>query len=108
MKKVVAKGKKKRFQLDAEQELADELTKAQATVRKSEIPSPQRADVSTKEMLNVLADELQEIYAEYGHNLDRVNAMDKMTYLLRELRFKEGGVRIKEKSFSPRWCKEHG
>src|SRR4051812_6595892 len=66
-----------------------------------------KGEVDTEEVVGLFADEIQETYAVFGHTLDRTNAVDKATLLLRPLRYEGGGVRIVEKDFKVPLCRRH-
>jgi hypothetical protein len=73
--------------------------------------APVDSQTSSGEIVGLFADELQEVYALFGHELDRENAKDKAIFLVREMLYGRSGVktiRAKDHEFSKvPLCKEH-
>lgn len=102
--KIVAKGKKK-LQAEAEdQEAIDKFEKESLKPHKA-APSGS-SEINTKEVLNVLADEIEQIYTLEGVKIDRLNSMEKARTLYLEIRYKLG-AKVKEHEYDLPLCKEH-
>jgi hypothetical protein len=102
-----AKGKIKRQALAEEEEYVQEYFEKEAKkVRKSAEPQVAKAEITTKEVLNILADEVEEIYERQGYKINRVNSLEKARIIYLEIRYKMG-TSVKEKEFDLPLCKEH-
>jgi hypothetical protein len=66
-----------------------------------------KSEVSSGEIVGLFADELQEVYALFGQELDRVNAEDKAVMLVREMRYGDDGIKIKDHEYEVKLCKRH-
>lgn len=104
MAKVVAKGKAKKKRREADKELQEGVGPIQ--VRQGEDTKPRRNEPSSGEIVQVLADTVEEVYAEFGQRIHRVNADDKARTIVRELRLKHR-VRFHDTDDEPKRCKEH-
>ena len=80
-----AKGKRRTEILDAEADALAEFEKKmlEPTVKQTET-THHRDEIRTKEVVNIMADEIQEIYHDLGFSLDEVNAQDKALILWRD------------------------
>lgn len=105
----VAKGKKRRTQIEEDDEALKEFEKTAYQPVKLE-PSKKtkhRDEIPSGQVVTTMAAELQTIYAEMGVNLDDVNAHDKALTIWRVVHFQDG-VTAREKTLNVRLCKEHG
>lgn len=82
---VKAKGKRRTEILDAEADALEEYDKKmlEPTVKQTET-THHRDEIRTKEVVNIMADEIQVIYQELGLQLDELNAQDKALILWRD------------------------
>jgi hypothetical protein len=104
-----AKGKVRRTRIEDDADALAEFEKAQTTKIVKAGRDGMRADeIPTKEIVNVWATELQEIYGEFGSRLDWTNAQDKAKTLLIELRAHIPTVRITEQEYDVPNCGKHG
>jgi hypothetical protein len=102
-----AKGKIKRQELaDEEKFVSEHFEKEYAEIHESDQAKVEKAEISTKEVLNVLADEIEEIYELNGQKIDRANSMEKARILYLEIRYK-AGAKVAEKEFDLPYCKDH-
>jgi|SRR5580765_2284706 len=106
MTRPTAKGKKRRSEIEADAEAAAKLEEAVAknVVKANDEPRP-RNTVPTKQVVNIMADEIQAFYEESGLNLDTMNAQDKALTLWRGMS-SHGGT-AKEISVPLVLCKKH-
>lgn len=105
----IAKGKKRQAEREADEELADEQVKA--IVKKKEKHSDagvkkHRDELPTGQVVNIMADEIQEIYHELGSELDEMNARDKALIIWRDLMI-HGHVSAREQEVPMVLCGEH-
>src|SRR5262245_4977931 len=106
--KPIARGKQRRTRIEEGADAIAEFDKQSRKVKRGTSDGTLRADeISTKEVVNVWADELVAIYEEFGSKLDEVNARDKAQTLLVELRAHSPHVRISEHEFEIPDCGEH-
>jgi hypothetical protein len=106
-KGLVAKGKLRRTEIaDDEAALAEFEKKMFTPTARQEGPKRHRDEVSTKEVVNIMADELVAIYDEEHTTLSYANAQDKALILWRELHF-HGNVPAREKSMTVGLCSDH-
>lgn len=102
--RVVAKAKKR-----AEDE-AEAVRKADAKVETTKAEDrdvrKHRDELPTKQVVNILADEIQAITGELGAELDYINAQDKALTIWRQLHY-GGHVPAREKKLTLSYCKEH-
>lgn len=87
-KPVVAKGKKKRQELEAEKELEENIVVPMKDA--DQIHHVKKSEVRSQEITNIMADEIELLYHDYKAELDRPNAEDKALNILRHLRYKTG------------------
>jgi hypothetical protein len=102
-----AKGKARAETLDAEAEALAEYEKKQLepTVKQVEA-THHRDEIRTKEVVNIMADEIQEIYHALGFSLDETNAQDKALILWRDAKlYAHAGAR--EHEVEHVLCKAH-
>ena len=103
-----AKGKRRTEILDAEAEALAEYEKEQMvpTVKQTDA-THHRDEIRTKEVVNIMADEIQEIYHEFGFTIDEVNAQDKALILWRDAKlYAHAGARESEVEHA--LCGDHG
>lgn len=106
-KKVVAKAKKKKSEIDADNEAIAEYEKRTTeTVVVQERATKHRDEISMGQVVNIMADEIETIYAELGEHLDRTNAEDKALTLWRNMVIHDG-IGAREKPVPMALCKEH-
>lgn len=104
-----AKGKVRRAMMEDDADALAEFEKAQTTkIVKAGRDGMRSDEIPTEEVVQVWADELEEIYGEFGSRLDRTNAEDKAKTLLIELRAHIPTIRITEQEFEVPHCREHG
>jgi hypothetical protein len=103
-----AKGKVRRTRIEDDADALAEFEKAQTTKIVKAGRDGMRADeIPTREIVQVWADELEELYHEFGSRLDRTNAEDKAKTLLIELRAHIPTVRITEQEYDVPNCGKH-
>jgi hypothetical protein len=90
-----AKGKKRQADENADQEA---LKKFEADIAKNVVRLPgekkHRNEISTAEVVNIMADEIQVIYEIMGSKIDEANARDKALTLWREMKIHGGAVAV--------------
>lgn len=102
-----AKGKKRQENIDAEQEAIAEFEKKslEPTV-KQETGTKHRDEISTKQVVNIMADEIQEIYHEFGGEIDEANARDKALTIWRDTHI-HAKATAREKAVEHALCGAH-
>jgi len=100
----VAKAKRRQQALDADQEALEEFEKNITVVKKKHEDVP-RNEVPTGEVVNIMADEIQELYRLNGSTLDMTNARDKALILWRDLGI--NGVHARDRAVLHVLCEEH-
>jgi hypothetical protein len=106
--KPTAKGKLRRTRIEEDEEALAAFEKEQTKIVKAQGRDGMRSDeIPTKEVVQIWADELEEIYHEFGSRLDRVNAEDKAKTLLIELRAHTPSVRITDHEYDVPNCGKH-
>lgn len=110
MAKVIpkAKGKIKRERVSEDEQALKEWEERELSkVTKSETAKVGRSEISTKEVLNILADEVEEIYEMNDARIDRMNSVEKARTIWLEIKYGIGAT-VKEKDFGPLpLCKKH-
>lgn len=102
-----AKGKKRQEEISADEEaLAAMEAEMLKPRKKSSEDKKHRDELPIKEVVSIMADELQEIYKEMGGTLDDLNARDKALTLWREIHYKEG-IHAREKPVQHVLCGAH-
>lgn len=106
--KVVAKGKKRRTEIQEDDEA---IAKFDAEVlkprKKAEAEHHKHRDeLTTSEVVNIWADEIQAVYEEMGGQLDQENARDKALVLWRAVQ-SETGISARERDVPHVHCAEH-
>jgi hypothetical protein len=84
--KIQAKGKIKRQRAEKQKEL--EETAEIEIIKTEESPVYWKGEVSTREIKQVWADEIEAIYQELGGSLNRASAEDKALTIIRHMRLK--------------------
>lgn len=103
----VAKGKKRLTEIQEDDEALAEFEKKAYAVKKSTAKDVKHRDEShTAAIVTTWAAELQEVYNEFGAQLDDDNAKDKALTIWREIHFKDG-VSAREKPVPHVLCAEH-
>lgn len=105
MTRPVAKAKRRQEALDADQEALEEFDKHIPVVKAPKEDKP-RNEVPTREIVNIMADEIQELYRLSGSELDEINARDKALILWRDQ--STNGIHARDKAVSHALCDEHG
>jgi hypothetical protein len=107
MKIPVAKAKRRAAdrEADAEALAAYEKSVAENIVRGPAQKKPRR-EVSTGEVVQIMADEIEALYKEMGARIDRVNAEDKALILWRNVAIYHEAVAV-EKKIPHSLCEEH-
>lgn len=104
---VVAKGKKRRTEILDDSTAIAEFEKREYAVRKPTAKKKQHRDASpTANIISTWAAELQEIFSEFGENLDDDNARDKALTIWRQIHYGDG-VDAHEKPVKHLLCEEH-
>jgi arginyl-tRNA synthetase len=103
----VAKAKRKAEEAHADDEAIKEFEERQLkTVVKVESVEKPRNEVSTKEVVGIMADEIQLMYEEGGVEIDEMNARDKALILWRSILV--GNVaRARDQAVPHVLCKDH-
>lgn len=104
MKLPVAKAKRRQQEQDADQEAIEAFEKSTPVVKAKHEEKP-RNEVPTIEVVNIMADEIQELYRLNGSQLDEENARDKALILWRELFM--NGIHAKDNAVSHALCEDH-
>lgn len=105
--KVKAKGKVRQSEiLEDEEAVAAFESEMLKPVKASAGETKHRDELPTREVVSIMADELQEIYREMGGSLNDVNARDKALTLWREVHYKDG-VHAREKAVEHVLCGAH-
>lgn len=104
---IVAKGKKRRTEIEEDEEALAKFEKETLKPRQSSEPKHKkhRDEVDSVVVVNLWADEIQEIYQELDGEIDDANARDKATILWREIYLQ--GVSAREQSVPHALCEEH-
>lgn len=104
--KPVAKGKKRRTEIEEDEAVIAEFEKAVLTpTLKQEGPKKHRDEIETKQVVNIWGDEFQDIYHDLGMSVDEINAQDKALILWREIHMK--GAVAREAKVPHTLCREH-
>lgn len=102
-----AKAKKKREEIDADEEAIAEYEKRTTeTIVASEKTTKHRDEVSTGQVVQIMADEIEMVYEETGQHITRDNAVDKALTLWRNLHYHDGIV-AREKPTPVATCADH-
>ena len=95
MKIPVAKSKRRAADAEAD---AEAIAKFDAAVAKNVVRGPAqkkpRHEVSTGEVVQIMADEIENVYREMGASINRVNAEDKALTLFRNVAIYHGAVAV--------------
>jgi DNA-directed RNA polymerase subunit M/transcription elongation factor TFIIS len=103
---VRAKGKLRRTQIELDETAEANVTQV-PTISRSASARDGRSQVATHEVINVMADAVEEVYREFHASIDRVNARDKALILYRTMVLEGEGATIKEKEITVPRCKAH-
>jgi hypothetical protein len=103
LNKPVAKAKRRQADVDLLDQQEAEMVK---NVVKQDVVKKPRKEVSTAEIVNIMADEIQLLYEEMGDRIDDVNARDKALTLWRELHV-YGHVVAQEREIPHALCEKH-
>lgn len=107
--KLVAKGKKRRTELQEDEDRLEDMTKEIASKpvkAKGADTKHHRDELTTGQIVPIWGDEIQAIYEELGSSLDEVNAQDKALIIWREI-YIHAGATAREDEFKIKLCKEH-
>jgi hypothetical protein len=104
----VAKGKKRQTELleDEEATAKHEAEMLKPVVTDAPEVHKHRDEVRTKEVVNIMADEIQAVFEIMGGRIDDVNAQDKALVLWRQARI-DTGISAREVEVPHVLCKEH-
>ena len=106
MKRPVAKAKRRQEAVTADEEAIAKYEAEIATpVRSRAVEKKSRNEIPTRQVVNIMADEIQVVYEIMGSRLDDVNAHDKALTLWRDISAK--GVRAKDQEVPHTLCEEH-
>lgn len=104
-----AKGKKRQADREADANLENEMVQA---VVKKKVPSAEkntqrhRDEIPTGQVVNIMSDEIQEIYGIFGSAIDGINSREKALILYRDL-VVYGHVAAREQAVPYVQCKDH-
>lgn len=103
-----AKGKKRQAEIVED---AEALAKYEEKVFKAPVKKAKevkhRDEIQTGQILEIVADEIEAIWKEFGSKIDRVNAREFFAMnIVRPLRI-EHDVHFRDKEIPARYCKEH-
>lgn len=104
MKIPIAKAKRRQQDAESDQEAIKKFDENIRVVKAKPDEKP-RTEVPTREVVNIMADEIQELYVLSGSRLDEENARDKALILWREL--STNGVHARDKAVPHALCKKH-
>lgn len=107
MKTPVAKAKRRATELAADEEAIAAFDKqvAENVVRGPAQKKPRR-EVTTGEVVNIMADEIVAVYAEMDARIDDLNARDKALTLWRNVAIYHGAVAV-DHPVKHKLCEEH-
>lgn len=105
--KPVAKGKKRRAEIEEDEQAVEEFTEqiVKNTV-KQESHTKYRDEVETLAVVNIWGDEIQDVYHDLGSEIDEMNAQDKALIIWREIHLIQG-VSARDQEVAHALCKEH-
>lgn len=107
-KKPVAKSKKRQSEIEADEEALVEFETNMLKPQKKQLDAPRHRDETpTKAVVQIMADEIQEVYQIMGGEIDRLNAEDKALILWRDVRYGLHHVVAREREVSHVLCAEH-
>lgn len=102
-----AAGKERRTRIESDADAVAEHEKAVAkNVVRSSLPVRHRDELPTKQVVNIMADEIQSVYAVLGMSIDDLNAKDKALNIWRHMHIK-GHVTAREQDMDVVLCAEH-
>jgi Zn-finger nucleic acid-binding protein len=104
--RAVAKGKKRRTQIQEDDEVIAEFEKSVLTPVKAQSAARHRDEVPSLSVVNIWGDEIQDVYNEMGMELDAANAQDKALIIWREIHLMHG-VTAREQETPHALCEEH-
>lgn len=106
--KPIAKGKKRRAEVEEETEVIAKWEKEQLKPKvKADKSVKHRDEISSGQIMNIMADEIEAIGEETGVTIDRTNARDFYAYnLWIDLKFHHG-VTAREKEVPHVLCRDH-
>lgn len=106
--KVVAKGKKRRTEIQEDDEAVAKHEAEMLKPVKKDAPETHRHrdDVPTRQVVNIMADEIQAVYEEMGGRIDEVNAQDKALILWRQVKI-DTGISAREIDVPHILCSDH-
>ncbi len=105
MKRPVAKAKRRQEAVDADGEAIAAYEAEIAKPVRAPVEKKPRNEVPTRQIVNIMADEIQAVYEMMGSRLDDMNAHDKGLTLWRDISAK--GVRARDQAVLHELCKEH-
>lgn len=107
-KKPVAKAKKHKTEILADEELAEKQLEEMSQVVKTDAPveKKHRDELPTGQIVNIMADEIQAVYEEMGGAIDELNAQDKALTIWRQLRI-DTGISAREQDVEHVMCENH-
>lgn len=104
--KPAAKGKKRQAQISEDAEALARYEQAQLKPKKADKSIKHRDEIATGQILEIVADEIEAIWQEFGSTIDRLNAREYFAMnIIRPLRL--DGVAFREKEIPAVYCKEH-
>jgi len=104
----VAKAKRRATEIAEDEEAIAAFDKAIAeNVVRGPAAKKARNEVPTGEVVQIMADAIEEVYEEMGAKIDRVNAEDKALTLFRNVAIYHGAVAI-EHEVPHSLCENHG
>jgi hypothetical protein len=103
----VAKGKRRLTEIEEDEKALAEHEKAMLTPVARQSETYHRDEVATSQILNIVADEIENIITEAGGQIDRMNAREFYAMnLIRPLRVKHG-ISFRDHEVAAVYCEEH-
>ena len=101
-----AKGKKRQEEISEDEAALARFEAEAMKPRKSTVAVHHRDEVPTRDLLEIVADEVESIWTEFGVKIDRGNAREYFAMnLIRPLRM--AGVSFREREISRAYCDDH-
>lgn len=105
--KPTAKGKKRQTEIAADDEAIAKFEAEQMKPKKkADAEVKHRDEIETSQLLEIVADEVETIWDEFGADINRLNAREFFAMnIIRPLRI--NGVHFRDKEVRAVYCKEH-
>jgi hypothetical protein len=107
MGRPLAKGKKRQSEIAADDEAIAKFEAEQMKPKKkADAEVKHRDEIETSQLLEIVADEVETIWQEFGADINRLNAREFFAMnIIRPLRI--NGVHFRDKEVRAVYCKEH-